>query len=309
MSVNTTNTGGDVGSLSETSVTALFDDRASAESAVERLRTGGVPDDSIRITAGSDATADASSRGDESKGFFESLGDFFFPPEDRTAYAEGLSRGGYLVTVTGLGVTETEAALDILEDEGAVNVDEREAAWRAEGWDSTRGLGWSGETTGAPVVSDAASSDAAFASTGDEARAVDARTLGDDETIEVVEENVRVGKRDASHGRVRVRSYVREVPVREDVELTTDRVTIERRPVDRALGAGEDAFRERSIEAEERAEEVVVSKEARVVEEIALNRERESHVETVTDTVRHTEVEIDDERLETDRRVKDSTEI
>lgn len=145
------------------------------------------------------------------------------------------------------------------------------------------------------------------ASTSYEASTGGARTVGGDETIEVVEEKVKVGKRDASNGRVRVRSYVREVPVSENVELTTERVTIERRPVDRAVGVGETAFHERSIEAEERAEEVVVSKEARVVEEIGLNRERESHVETVTETERHTEVEIDDERLDTDGTVKNPT--
>lgn len=69
---------------------------------------------------------------------------------------------------------------------------------------------------------------------------------------------------------------------------------IERRPVDRP--ADEDAFRERSIEAEERREEAVVPKEARVVEEVGLRREGDTRTETVSDTIRKTEVEIEDER-------------
>ena len=56
---------------------------------------------------------------------------------------------------------------------------------------------------------------------------------------------------------------------------------------------GDDAFRERSIEAEERREEAVVSKEARVVEEIGLRKARETETKTVSDTVRRTEVEIE----------------
>jgi hypothetical protein len=39
------------------------------------------------------------------------------------------------------------------------------------------------------------------------------RTASDDEVIPVAEEELHVGKRDVSHGRVRIRSYVVEGPV------------------------------------------------------------------------------------------------
>ena len=105
---------------------------------------------------------------------------------------------------------------------------------------------------------------------------------------------MRVGKRDVN--RVRVRSYMRETPVSGQIDLTNERVELERRPVDRPLAAGNEALTERSIEADERAEEAVVSKEARVVEEIGLRRESNTRRETVSDTVRHTEVEVEDDR-------------
>jgi len=74
-------------------------------------------------------------------------------------------------------------------------------------------------------------------------------------------------------------------------------VTIERRPVDRAIAPGDvDLFRDQTLEAHERREEAVVSKEARVVEEIGLREETEARTETVRDTVRKTEVEVQDER-------------
>ena len=72
---------------------------------------------------------------------------------------------------------------------------------------------------------------------------------------------------------------------------------IERTPVDRAVSAGE-AFVDRTIEATETAEEAVVSKEARVTEEISLAKAVDSRTETVRDTVRHTELEVEDERLD-----------
>jgi len=282
-----TNMGAADGASRETTVSALFDSRAEADRAIERLRSGGVPDGSIQLTAGTEEPALTQGRTEE-RGFFEALSDFFFPDDDRQVYAEGLTRGGYLVTVTGLGQPEYDAALDILDDEGAVDIDEREAAWRAEGWRGDQGSLATDEAP--PAVGYQA------AQTGFDADVAGERTLGDGETISVVEERMRVGKRDASNGRVRVRSYVREVPVSEEIELTSERVEIERRPVDRALESGEDAFRDRSIEAEEHSEEAVVSKEARVTEEIGLRRERDTHVETVSDTERHTEVEIEDER-------------
>jgi len=150
---------------------------------------------------------------------------------------------------------------------------------RAETW---RSEGWSAGTAGAGRQYDSGGTLIGDAETG--------------ETIPVVEERLRVGKRDVSHGRVRVRSYVVEEPVSEEVELRQDRVEIERRPVDRPLAGDERAFIDRTIEAEEHAEEAVVSKEAKVKEEIALRRKSDDRTETVSDTVRHTEVEVEDER-------------
>ena len=64
----------------------------------------------------------------------------------------------------------------------------------------------------------------------------------------------------------------------------------------RFASLGSDAFQERTIEVEERGEEAVVSKEARVTEEVVVRKEAEQHTETVSDTVRKTEVDVEDER-------------
>ena len=117
----------------------------------------------------------------------------------------------------------------------------------------------------------------------------------------MTEEKLTVGKRDVAHGRVRVRSYVVETPVQEQVNLRQEHVSIERRSVDRAAGAGDNLFRERTIEAEERAEEAVVAKEARVKEELVLKKDVNQRTETVSDKVRRTEVEVEDERANANR--------
>ncbi|CAN5753546.1 hypothetical protein BH23PSE1_BH23PSE1_11350 [soil metagenome] len=258
----------DTGSTSGGCLVAFFDERQEAERAVERLRAASVPETSIRLTEGAqDGT------GQDDRGFFESLGDFFMPDEDRHTYAEGLSRGGYLVTVDGLRAEQESMAIDILDGSGAVNIDEREASWRSEGW--------SGSSSGHAGAGASAGLGSGRAEAGD--------------SVPIVEEQLRVGKRDKSHGRVRLRSYVRERPVEEDVTLRDERVEIERRPVDRAA-IEDDDFRDREVSAEEHTEEAVVSKEARVVEEVGLRKESDTRRETVSGTVRHTEVEVEDDR-------------
>jgi uncharacterized protein (TIGR02271 family) len=122
-----------------------------------------------------------------------------------------------------------------------------------------------------------------------------------EEKIDLAEETLRVGKRTVGGGRVRVRSYLVETPIEEQVTLREEHVAIERRPMDRAPTAADEAlFGERVIEATEVSEEAVVAKEARVTEEVVLRKGTEERVETVHDTVRRTEVEVEDTRTTDD---------
>jgi uncharacterized protein (TIGR02271 family) len=97
-------------------------------------------------------------------------------------------------------------------------------------------------------------------------------------------------------GGVRVRSYVAETPVEEQIELREERVEVERRPVDQRVTDADRLFQEQTIELSERAEEGVVGKEAVVREEMGLRKDVDARTETVRDTVRHTEVDVEDDR-------------
>lgn len=315
-------------------ITAFFDRRAEADAAIQRLVQAGVPRTDISLVEGSNtSSAQAAPRGStnnaydasrpktstaaglsagagdmssspsyEGEGFWASLSRLFMPDEDRYTYAEGLRRGGYLVSVQ-VSDALHDRALDILDDEGTINVDERAQSWRSEGWQgyrsetqpNTSGIGSGASTTAgtasasgmAPVSQSRAPSSAAT-------RAATGLAVPRDQVIPVTEEQLNISKRAEIGGRVRVRSYVRETPVQEQVNLRQENVSIERRPVDRAAGAGD--FQDRTIEATESSERAVVNKQARVVEEVVLNKNVESRTETVRDTVRKTEVQVEDER-------------
>ncbi len=116
-----------------------------------------------------------------------------------------------------------------------------------------------------------------------------------EQVVSLSEERLDVGTRTVDRGVTRVRRYVVEKPVEETVTLHGERVTVERRrPVDSAAAPGAGAFEERVVEVHETAEEPVVAKTARVVEEVVVGREATERTETVRDTVRREEVEVTD---------------
>ena len=120
--------------MAERTLTAMYDTRSAAEAARDRLVALGVPSAGITIR-GTDAgtTATASPTAGEDKGFLASLADLFAPEEDRHTYAEGLRRGGHLLSARVPDGMEDRAS-DVLERSGAVDVDERAESWRQGGW-------------------------------------------------------------------------------------------------------------------------------------------------------------------------------
>lgn len=121
-----------------------------------------------------------------------------------------------------------------------------------------------------------------------------ARDTGTSRAIPVVEEQLKIGKREVQRGGVRIFSRVVETPVNESIGLREEHVNVERRPVDQPISTTDaTAFKEQSIEMRESAEEAVVQKSARVVEEVRVGKEVSERTEQISDTVRHTEVEVE----------------
>ena len=116
------------------------------------------------------------------------------------------------------------------------------------------------------------------------------------EKVPVVEERLAVGKREVATGGVRVTSRVVETPVEETVRLREERVEAVRRPDGRKLSPEEAdaAFAERTVEMMGTGEEAEVGRTARVVEQVSLGKRVEEREETVRDTVRRTEVEVEE---------------
>lgn len=111
--------------------------------------------------------------------------------------------------------------------------------------------------------------------------------------IPVVEEELAVGKRAVRRGGVRVHTFIREEPVDADVTLRDEEVHVERRPVDRDISELDRPFEERTIELTETDEEPVIGKRAHITEEVVIGKDVHERTQRVRDTVRRTEVEVE----------------
>lgn len=268
-------------------ITAIYDSEADARAAREQLLMRGLEDDDVRIVSQNLTSQRASSDMQSAdKGVWESIKDFFVGDDDRPVYSEGLRRGGYLLTAR-VDDTRSDEAIGLLEETNAVDLDERSQQWRSEGW--------SGEDDA--YVQEQRQSGAV---PEDESMPHRGAAVGE-QTIQVAEERLRVGKREVDRGGVRVRSYVVEEPIHEEVSLREERVEIETRPASGRVRAGEDVFREQTIELSERGEEAVVSKDTVVTGEVAIRATADERIESVDDTVRRTEVDVDDSRKNVDK--------
>jgi iron-sulfur cluster repair protein YtfE (RIC family) len=114
---------------------------------------------------------------------------------------------------------------------------------------------------------------------------------GLEEVIPLGEEVLEVSKRTENRGTARIRRYIVETPVEEQVTLQSERVVVERRrPVsDKVTG---EVLTEMTVEVVETAEVPVVEKRTRLREEVVVRTERTQRVETVRETVRRDEVDI-----------------
>lgn len=256
--------------------TALYDNRAQAEAAQAQLQQLGVIKADGLNMADQNTTGFNADRSGDQKGFWGSLGGSVIPDDDRKVYEEGVRQGGYLLTVN-VDDQHADRVHDLLERTDAVDVNEREEQYRKTGLLPPANLSASQTSMG-------------------RTEGLSQSTTGE-QSIPIVEEQIRVGKREVSRGGMRVRSYVVETPVHEQVTLREEHVDIERRPVNQALkggiGASDDLLRERTVELTETAEEAVVAKDARIVEEVVLRKDVNERVETVEDTVRRTEVDVE----------------
>ncbi|MGE5406130.1 MAG: DUF2382 domain-containing protein [Methanosarcina sp.] len=323
-------------------VIGFFKDSTDAHNAADVLKDHGFDNSNIDISADYGSYEDKNDQNERTSkvgNFFKSL---FSNDDDADRYSTA-ARDNYLVTVHASSVDEAQRASEILDDAGALDVNENYPGNKSDsyerGYASEREYGRS--NTGsildadkdynlradASLTSDRdydmnrdlnLDSDADYAHDRDinetserdfdRERDFDLRDRDRDEaSIPIIEEDVNIGKKEVRRGGVRIRSRIIERPVEETLRLREEHVQVERTPVDRDASDAElNDFREETIEVTEYGEEPIISKKARVVEEIKVGKQVHERKETVRGTKRKTEVDIEDLEKPLDDRTPDT---
>lgn len=311
---------------------AVFDNRTDAQKALEDLVASGFSRQAARLSEGdptdqsslqatsgnttstsASATQEQGSIGSSIKNFFS---DIFGTDRSTDAhmYSAAVTRGHYVLSLTADSEPEVERAADIVERYGPVDIDEHAQQWGAMGGQDGMRMG-SGDMLQGQGMSQQSQSPQSLQGAGMQGAAIqggnmqdtgmqgaglqgsqyqDAQQRADSAAIPVIQEELKVGKREVQRGGVRIYQRVIETPVTETVGLREEHVNVERHAVDRPVTAADvNAFQETTIELRESAEEAVVEKTARVVEEVIVGKEVTQRQENISDTVRRTEVEIE----------------
>lgn len=281
----------------ENTVVGVYDSYAQAQNAMNELLSAGFSRSDVQLspesdTTGSTTTTTHSESGSGIGNFFRSLFGMEEHREHGDVYSEAVRRGSCVLTVNAASDDLLDRATQIMNRYDPVDIDERTSNWKNQGW--------SGYDAAAPVytsqeIEDERSRYGSRTDTlaGSTQNLSDTTSTTGETRIPIVEEQLAVGKRAVQSGGVRIFKRVRETPVNESVTLRQEHVHVERHAVNQpATEADLAAFKEGSVELREMSEEAVVGKSARVVEEVVIGKDVTQEKQTITDTVRRTEVEV-----------------
>jgi uncharacterized protein (TIGR02271 family) len=252
-------------------IVAAFDTPAHAQAAVEALKAGGFHADDI-------SAFDKNRVGLRQPGLWQRMFGNGLAQHEADVYSQSLERGGMVVSLR-VPDSEVAHATGILDLHRPIDVHDRAV---------TTGIAPAAKVEAA-VASVVAAPMAAVQTVAVSPKLAEVH----DEVLRLAEEQLQVGKRMVETGKTRVRRFVTEREVSADVTLHEEHADIIRRAVTDPKYIGAIDWADSMIEVVETAEQALVSKTARVVEEVSLKKIGSDHVETVHDKIRRQQVEIE----------------
>jgi uncharacterized protein (TIGR02271 family) len=278
-------------------VVAVFNSANEARAAVDDLKSAGFDSDDIYVS--SESTQGSEVRGTDAspirhehgiKEWFKSL----FGTEEHAHQKgyEGAIAGGKTVVSVDASESSFNRASEILESHSPVNIQSDDYGTGQDvDTPNTQNAGYQGSRSDVLNTRQELNRADQPRSAG---RPVGRAEDREGQAIPVVQEELQVGKRTVQTGGVRVYSRATTRPVEEQIRLREEHVHVDREPVNRpATEADVRSGRDQVIEIAEYAEEPVVAKQARVVEEVRVRKDASDRVETVRDSVVESGVEVE----------------
>ena len=274
-------------------VVAVFDTVEHAQNAARALQGAGFPAADISVV-NNETLDDRGAKVATETGFWHRLFGSDVDLHEAKVYGHTVDRGGSVVTLRAPD-TLVDKAVALLHTHNPVDVNQRAASL---GIIAAAAAPLAAKAAaGARAVADTASSVAAKAPA-----AASMPTGNQDEVLRLAEETFNVGKRQVQAGMTRVRRFVTERPVEAQVTLHEEHAEIARRAISDPGYIKDIDWSDRTIEVRETKEQAVVSKSARIAEEVVIQKKGSDRVETVKDSVRRQQAEI--ERVDQDEKKK-----
>lgn len=245
--------------MSYEKVVAVYDSDAQANAAIKSLTSAGYRTEDVSVFR---SKGEAERAGLFEPGIWRRLFGRDLEQHEAAVLSRSLAEGSAIVSVR---VPDSEApkVMSLLDSHKPVDVLDRAKAYSL--------VGMTAPSTAPPI--------------GSKGR--------DEELMSLAEEQLDVGKRLVESGHTRVRRYVVEKPVDANITLHEEHVEVMRRAISDPAYAKDIDWSDRTFEVTETAEEAVVNKTARVVEEVVIRKQGSDHTQMVHDKVRRQQVDID----------------
>jgi uncharacterized protein (TIGR02271 family) len=249
-------------------IVTLYDTAAHAADARRSLEAAGFPPGEISTLTSSGLAVSGEKLSEA--GIWRRLFGRDIEEHEATVYGRVVGAGGTVLTVR-VPEPDVAKALGILNAHRAVDVQHRAVQ---EG-----------------LISNAAA--AVPIPTPQPAPAPVAQAAAGEEVLRLAEEQLEVGKRLVREGTTRIRRFVVETPIEQQVTLHEEHVKVIRRAISNPESIRNIDWTEKTIEVNETAEELVVSKSAHIAEEVVIQKEAADKVRTLRDKVRRQQVEVE----------------
>lgn len=256
---------------------AVYDTQVHADAAVKALKAAGFAETDISVFDSARLKAGKSPSGVKEPGLWHRLFGADVYQHEANIYGETIEDGGVVISVR-VPSNEVAHARAVLDIHRPVDVHDRAVT--------------SGVAPAAHVEAVEKKLSTIPLATMQQVAVSPKLAAAQPDVLRLAEEHLEVGKVMAETGRTRVRRFMTERDVAEDVTLHEEHAEVIRKAISDTAFVGDIDWADEEIEVVETAEHALINKTARIVEEVSLKKIGSDHVETIKDKIRRQQVEI-----------------
>src|SRR5882757_4694475 len=256
--------------MSYEKIVTLFDTAQHAEAAKSNLAKAGFSTNDMSVVSAAELPKSGTAL--REPGLWHRLFGSDIEQHEAEVYGKAVETGGVVLTLRAADA-DVPKAMGILNQHNIVDVQDRAVT-----------TGFLAKAEAAPVAAAVAAAVPAKPLTAD---------VSKDQVLRLAEEQLNVGKKLVEQGTTRIRRFVTEKPVEAQVTLHEEHAEVVRRAISDPSYVQDIDWSDKTVEVLETGEQAVVSKSSHIAEEVVVGKTGSDRVETVHDTVRRQQVDVE----------------